>query len=47
MSPGRSHVIRILWDALFGLDLCRTDPAQHLLAAGYDLDDLGRDLFDV
>ena len=24
-----------------------TDPAQHLEATGYDLDDLDRDLFDV
>ena len=33
-----------------GLDLCYTDPAQHLIAAGQeldDVDDLDRDLFDV
>ena len=30
-----------------GLDLYYTDPAQHLRTAGYDLEDLDRDLSDV
>ena len=29
-----------------GLDLYHTDPALHLITAGEDLDDLGRDLSD-
>ena len=30
-----------------GLDLCLTDPAQHLTAAGEELDDLDHDLSDL
>ena len=30
-----------------GLDLYCTDPAQHLIPAGWDLDDLDRDLSDL
>ena len=30
-----------------GLDLYCTDPAQHLRTAGYDLDDLNRDLSNL
>ena len=29
------------------MDLCYTDPAQHLITAGQDLDDLDRDLSDL
>ena len=29
------------------MDLYYTDPAQHLITAGWDLDDLDRDLSDL
>ena len=32
---------------IVGLDLYHTDPAQHLMRAGYDLDDPPRDLSDL
>ena len=30
-----------------GLDLCHSDPPQHLISAGWVLDDLDRDLSDL
>ena len=31
----------MVYDMVPGLDLYRTDPTQHLIRAGQDLDDLG------
>ena len=46
MLPGGSHTICIIQDMFPGLDLYHTDPAQHLITAGEDLDDL-YDLSDI
>ena len=53
MSPGESRMYsphELGRDVLLGLDLyCSTytDPARHILTAGWDQDDLARDLSDV
>ena len=40
-------MICMIRDMFCGLDLYYTDPTQHLVAAGWDLDDLDRDLSDL
>ena len=37
----------MIWDRFRGLDLYHADPAQHLITAGEDPDDLDRDLSDL
>ena len=43
MLPGGSRTICVIWDVFYGLGLYYTDPPQHLIAAGYDLDYLSVD----
>ena len=47
MLPGGSRVTCMIWEMLPGLDLYYTDPLQHLITAGEELDDLGHDLSDL
>ena len=49
MSPGGSRIIRTIYDMLPGLDMYGTDPAQHVLLAGYNLRQIiiDRDLSEV
>ena len=42
MLPGESRIFCIAQDMLPGFHLYCTDPAQHLIAAGQDFDDLDR-----
>ena len=44
MLPGGTHIICMRWDMFPGLDLYFTDPAQYLITAGQDLNDLDSDL---
>ena len=39
MLPDGSRVVCVIYDMNPGLDLCCTDPAQHLITADQDLDD--------
>ena len=41
------HILYDLQHIVPGLDLYYTDPAQHLITAGQDLDDLDHDLPDL
>ena len=40
MLPGGSRISFMILNMLPGLDLYCTDPAQHFITEGYDLDDL-------
>ena len=47
MLPDGTRIIGMIAHVFPGLILCYTDPAQHLIRAGYDLDYLDRDLSDL
>ena len=47
MLPRGSRVICMIQHTFLGLDLYYTDPAQYLITADRDLDDLDRDLSDI
>ena len=47
MLLAKSQIICMIWDVFPGLDLYYTDPAQHLIAAGLDPDDLSVDDLSV
>ena len=47
MLPSGSRKTCTIQDVLPGLDLYCTDPAQHLIVAGKDVDNLDRDTSDV
>ena len=47
MFPGGSRVICMIYNMFRWLDLSYTDPAQHLISAGEDSDDLDRHLSEM
>ena len=44
MFPGGSRIICMIYHTFPGLDLYYTDLALHLITAGWDVDDLDRDV---
>ena len=44
MFPGGSRIICMIYHTFPGLDLYYADLAQHLITAGWDVDDLDRDV---
>ena len=47
MLPDASHIMCIILDMLPGVDLYYTHPLQCIITAGWELNDLGRDLSDL
>ena len=47
MLQGGSRIICIVYDMFPGLDLYHAHPAQHIIPAGEEPDDLDRDLSDL
>lgn len=47
MLAGGSRTMCTTWRLVPGLDLYLTDPAQPLVTARWDLDDVDRDLYDL
>ena len=47
MLPGGSRILYLVWRMFPGLNLHYTDPAQPLITAGEEPEDLDHDLFDV